>query len=471
MLKWIALFFLSFILAGCHMGDPSAKGQTACHPGVMWTFCSPKIPCYLPPCTCVPPEGKVLNGGDLINIALCNNPQTKQTWSLARAAAYEWRSTKSAYYPEVEFIEDIAFNEVNFPGLSTASNPNETGIVFGGYTAVAIHQFSLSYLLFDFGGRNATIEAARQGLLAANWTNNREIQTVVLQVLENYYNYLAALGNQDAKVKNLEDARANLAAAEKRFEVGLAQIVDVYQAKSEFVDAERELQVANGQVVITMGTLATSLGFAADTQVNVEGLPENLPIDSIIEDVEDLMCEARRLRPDLAASYAVLLQKREEVKQAVSASLPTITALGNSQNYNFMGNTGSDGQIYTGALELAVPVFNGWYYYNNIRQMREEASAADASLRENELNVYLEVWNSYTNLNTAKETIAYTNALLSYAEKAYRAALENYKQGTGSFLDVLNTQDSLAAARSKWIQSRTDWLNSLAQLGYATGRI
>jgi outer membrane protein TolC len=457
---------------GCsQLGDPARKGQTSCHSGVMWTFCSPHIPPYNVPCVTVPPEGVELSGGELINIALGNNPQTKQTWAMAKAAAYNWRATQSAYYPEIEFIETVAFNEVAFPDISTVNSPNETGITFGGFTAVAIHQFTLNFLLFDFGGRDATVEAARQGLLAANWTNNREIQTVVLQVLENYYNHLAALGDQDAKIKNLEDARANLAAAEKKFDVGLAQIVEVLQAKSEFVDAERALQVADGQVINTMGQLATSLGFAADAKLNLKRLPEDLKVESIQDDVEKLMCEARELRPDLAASYAVLLQKKAEVREAISAGLPTVNALGNTEIYNFMSSNGTNGAIYTGAIEVSVPIFNGWYHYNTIWQTREEASAADASLREKELDVYLQVWTSYTNVNTAKETVAFTNELLAYTEKAYQAALESYKQGTGSFLDVLNTQDSLAAARAKWIQSRTDWLNSLAQLAYATGRI
>lgn len=453
------------------MGDPSRLGQTACKPGIMWKFCSPQIPPYCPPCVCVPEEGEILSGAELVNIALCNNPNTKQSWATARAAAYNWRSTKSAYYPEINYLEQDVISEVSFPDLSSSNNPSQGGITFGGYTSVAIHQLTISYLLLDFGGREATVEAARQSLLAANWTNNRAIQTVVLNVLENYYNYLAALSDREAKIKNLEDAQANLDAASLRFDVGLAQIVDVLQAKSNFVDSQRLLQVAEGQVQTTMGQLATVLGFPAETKLDVVRLPLDLEIGKVQEDVEELMCEAREYRPDLMASYAELREKHQEVRQAVSASLPTITALGSGQVYNFMGNTGNDGGIYTGGIEVAVPVFRGWYFYNNIRQTREQEAVADASLRETELTVYLDVWTSYTNLNTAVETVAFTNQLLMYTEEAYQAALENYKQGTGSFLDVLNTQDSLANARYQWVQARTAWLTSLAQLAYATGRI
>lgn len=437
----------------------------------MWKLCSPEIPPYCPPYVCVPEEGEILSGGDLVNIALCNNPQTKKSWATARAAAYNWRSTKSAYYPEINFTEQVVISEVSFPDLSSSNNPAQGGITFGGYTSVAIHQVTLSYLLLDFGGRDATVEAARQSLLAANWTNNREIQTVVLSVLENYYNYLAALSDREAKIKNLEDAEANLDAASTKFEAGLAQIVDVLQAKSNFVDAQRLLQVSEGQVQTTMGQLATTLGFPAETKLGVTRLPTDLHVGKIQEGVEDLMCEAREARPDLMSSLAELRQKHQEVRQAVSESLPVVTALGSGQVYNFMGNTGNDGSIYTGGIEVSVPVFRGWYYYNNIRKKREEEGRADASLRETELSVYLDVWTSYTNLNTAVETVAFTNQLLIYTEEAYQAALANYKQGTGSFLDVLNTQDSLANARYQWVQARTSWLTSLAQLAYATGRI
>ena len=50
---------------------------------------------------------------------------------------------------------------------------------------------TLSYLVFDFGGRGGRIEGARQQLLAAGFTHNASIQDVVLQIQVAYFQYLA----------------------------------------------------------------------------------------------------------------------------------------------------------------------------------------------------------------------------------------------------------------------------------------
>lgn len=80
---------------------------------------------------------------------------------------------------------NAAVNNINL----TAIDP---GIVVGdeaesiGPSRILAHNLSISYLLLDFGGRQATIEAAKQALYYSNWTHNRQIQRVIISVLQAY---------------------------------------------------------------------------------------------------------------------------------------------------------------------------------------------------------------------------------------------------------------------------------------------
>src|SRR5206468_7805623 len=71
---------------------------------------------------------------------------------------------------------------------------------------------SVSWLLFDFGGREADVEDARRALYAADWTHNAAIQNVVLTVAQAYYQYLNAKAILTARQANLKEARENFTA-------------------------------------------------------------------------------------------------------------------------------------------------------------------------------------------------------------------------------------------------------------------
>jgi outer membrane protein TolC len=61
----------------------------------------------------------------------------------------------------------------------------------GGQTVVN-GSLSLNYLLFDFGGRDASLELAQQSLQAADWTHNSTLQSVLLTAVQSYYLLYAA---------------------------------------------------------------------------------------------------------------------------------------------------------------------------------------------------------------------------------------------------------------------------------------
>jgi outer membrane protein TolC len=62
-------------------------------------------------------------------------------------------------------------------------------------------------------------------------------------------------------------------------------------------------------------------------------------------------------------------------------------------------------------------------------------------------------------------------ALLEAANQSYAAALESYKYGVRSFLDVTAAQRTLAQARSTDVLARTQVLTTLADLAFGTGSL
>src|SRR6476646_3163811 len=197
--------------AGCTVvAEGTLKKSASPAPQEPWT---PPESGRMPPAEPAPPPqvpeeymrpGTTLTLGQLVDVALLNNPVTRESWHTARAAAAEVGSRRATYFPFVEadgVIERQKSAAVGgqFTFLQTTYGP-----------AVAA-----SWLLFDFGAREADVQEATRDLYAADWAHNAAIQNVVLNVAQEYYRYLNAKAQVVAREASLEEARRNLAAAEE----------------------------------------------------------------------------------------------------------------------------------------------------------------------------------------------------------------------------------------------------------------
>src|SRR3546814_13091837 len=79
---------------------------------------------------------------------------------------------------------------------------------------------------------------------------NQTLQDLALTVEANYYTVIGGRALVDANQQALDEAQANLDAAQTRHTAGLATIADVYQAASAAAAAPLTLQPTPGQLRI-----------------------------------------------------------------------------------------------------------------------------------------------------------------------------------------------------------------------------
>lgn len=486
LLSWLGFLLL---VVGCRYFAPTGIEETPEAHNVKWN-----PPLVLREFTCggcqslvVPEKDIPLTSSELLDIALQNNPSTKQAWHNARSAAFLFQASKSTFYPEVNLQETLAFTENHFGssssifGATGATGATGTvpagriaqniasGNTLQGYVQSINSDLTMSYLLLDFGGRVASIKAAHEALRAADWTHNRTLQDVMIAVLRAYYAYINDKATVEARQDNLRDAEKSLDAANRQFESGVNTIVDVLQAKANYYNAQLQLQDAIGQRQTALGQLATAMGLPANTIFETESLPEKLPTEEAVQDMNQLMAVAKERRPDLSAAYALYRRMSALVTVARSAGLPTLNANGIVEATNFFRRSAFNSRFYQGNLALNIPIFNGFYYVNQTRSAEEQANAAYEQFKVLESNILLEVLTSYYALETSVKTIEYSEEYLSFAQKAFDAALESYEYGTQTILQLLTAQVALANARAQYVQARTQFVTALADLAYATG--
>ena len=397
---------------------------------------------------------------DLVDVGLVNNPQTKAAWNSALASSAGVDIALALYFPNV-----------SLGGEGTKTRGSAIGGRFTfNYSSLDLNA-SLNYLLLDFGGRAAGVQAARQALYAANWTQNSVIQSVILLIEQNYYSYLSSEALVAADQTSLKEAEAGLDAADTRHRAGVATIADVLQARAAVAQARLNLISDQGAAQTFHGALASSIGLPAETPLELaDELPSSLPLDVISEGVEKYIADAQASRPDLAAARAKVLEAQANIRSVRSAGLPTITGIGSYDRIYYKGIP-NPANNYALSLSLSIPVTGGIANRYRVLQAEAEAKIAQAQMEQTAQGVILQVWRSYFSLKTAAERIQTALSLLATAEQSYKVSTESYRRGVQDILELLAAQNTLESARVQLVQARTDWLLSLAQFAHDTGAL
>ena len=402
--------------------------------------------------------GMALSLAQAVDVALANNPSTRTAWLQARAAEERLGSERSAFLPAVDFTVNAARQAAS---ATNRSAPTTYGSSLG-----------LTYLLFDFGGRAAVVEEARQTLITADFLHNATIQNVILNLEDAYFQLLAVKALVLSQEATLKELQTSLEAAEARHHAGVATIADVLQARTAYSQARLTADTLAGNLRVGAGTVATIMGLPPQSDFSFGSLPANVPATEMAEAIESLLARATAERPDLAASRAAGERARARITQVRSSGLPSI-GLTSSIGKTFVGTprSGNSFNPFSAGVALRFPLFSGFRNTYDIRAAELDAQIADEQTRGLARQIDLDVWTGYFGVRTAAQRVRTSRDLLASAQQSLDVASGRYKEGLGTILDVLTAESALANARAQEVQARADWLLSLAQLAHGMGSL
>jgi outer membrane protein TolC len=467
---------LAVLLAALCAGCVNVDEQTAATPREYWQPVKnavPEEPLSLP----APLPGadgaqvaakNELALAELVDIALANNPQTRQAWYGAKSAAARLGETNSTYYPQVTVGAEIERSKVRNVGFNGQS--------FGAGTTYSTFygpSIEITYLLWNFGKDYAATEAARQTLYAANYLYNQQIQDVILATQLAYFNYNAAQGFVDAAQATLNDANTSYKAANARLNAGLGTTQDERQAFAQVKNAEYQLDLAQAQVETSRAQLALSLGIPVSDQLRIardQTIPNLTDLD---KNVSDLMAAAMRQRPDLMAAYANLQAAQQSLAAARDDRWPTVSAFFNGTygEYSAGTTTGNPYNLYTGGLQVSWDIFSGFEKTYAIIDADEQVRATRESLRTQELKDITDVWNFYYAFKSAVNQVGSTSAEVEAQQKAYDAINKGYGADLNNYIDLTTALSNLATARQQKVQADANLGTAIANLAHATGSL
>lgn len=410
---------------------------------------------------CARPDDRPLSLSDVIDAALCANPQTREAWANARAQAAQVGVAQSAYLPSL--------NGSISADRNWTDDTQRTGVPGNSPYDQRDYGISLSWLLFDFGGRAAALESARQLLDAATATQDASLQSLFLDAVQGFFQVQAAQAALDAARLSEAASFASFNAAEARYKTGVATPADKLQAQTAWSQAQLNRIKAEGDLRTAQGVLANVIGRDANRPVVLASGEQAAPPERFEQGVDSLVEQARSRRPDLRAAEAQARAALANVDSARASGRPSI-ALGISHREQRVAGFGdSDGS--TIGVTLNIPLFSGFNTTYRVRAAQAQAQSRQAQSEALRLRVALDVWQAYQALTTATQTVRSSADLLSSAEQSERVASGRYRAGAGTILDVLSAQSALASARQQRVLALYNWNIARASLAQAMGTL
>jgi len=418
---------------------------------------------------------------DVVDLALRNNPATRESWATARAAADQYGAARSSLFPTVNGTINLTRTGSSAGNFGTFGNTGGTVIDTSGTrnglnTATRSQltpALSLSYLVFDLGGRAGTIEAAKQRAISTDLLHNVTVQNVVLQVESALFSFLATRALRDADLVAVQEAQADTAAAEARLRVGVGTLEEVLQTRTALAQARLNLATIDGNLLAARGALAAAMGFPAHSRFDIPTITTTDSVAAIAASVDTLINRAITQRPDLAEARAEAEVLAAEIRVARSAGYPALT-LSSTASYarQLQGTTNTtSGRNYSLVLGLQIPIFNGFAREYDVKTAREQYDAGLARVASTTQQISVQVFTSYAALQTATQRVIAAAELLTSASQSADVSLGRYREGVGTIVDVLLARSALASARADEIQSRWEWRTALAQLAHDTGSL
>ena len=428
---------------------------------------------------------KLYTLAELIDIAERNNPETRVAWERARQAAAAVGVSESAYYPFLVASAAAGYDRafIPFPTLAVDQRklPSLGAVsITGGGSLVTESQvyrgeLSAKWLLLDFGERSAVVASARERLMIANVGFNATHQKIVFQVTDRFYQ----LGTARQKVlvarSSLEAAQTVEQAVQARIDNGLATNPELLQAQQQSAQSAFDVEATTGLESDARVALVESIGLLPTVPLNVADLGQRSTSEQTNGSVDELIARALSQRPDLVAKLANVRAKQNEIRRVRAEYYPKVAidahvsmteldvSIGGSKYF------GDNKPTFGAFLTASVPIFDGFARRHKMEMAEAEWRGAENELAGARDSAVREVWKAYTDFKTALRKQDSAAKLVTASQNAFDAVLESYKNGLGTYPEIVSAQRNLASARSVSHDTQSAIFTSAAALALSTG--
>jgi len=419
-----------------------------------------------------PKGNNVLKLDDAVQMALDNNPTIVQFRERIGAQKAVLGQQMAAYYPT------ITMN--NFYRTGTEVNTTSSISLNGAFDTYS-SQTSVNMVLYNFGKREGTVQAARETLDATGFNYVATVNNVVLSVKQAYYGYLQAKAVVNVNEDTVKERQLVVNQTRGFFDVGTRARIDVVRAEANLYSAQADLITAQNAMQVAWVVLKNAIGV------------RDLPQRPLVEETDTPtiappfpLDQAREIayasRPELKSFEAQKRAQDQTIAAARRAHLPDIIFDSNYRRANVGNNTLNIGSKVINLdafplkpgwqvqLSLAIPIFDGFRTTNRVEESVRTYYVIKAQEEQQRQQVALDVEQSYLNLLGISERLKANKAAADAGKENLDLATGRYQVGVGSIIELTDAQNLYTSSETTYVRTIYDYKIAEAQLLRAIGR-
>lgn len=354
-----------------------------------------------------------------------------------------------------EALSNVGLAEADILQAQTLPNPTLSMLFPAGPKQL---EFAVKYPVEAMWLRPKRIEIAKLDADNVAKTLQQSSLDLVRDVRIAYTNLSLAKERVKLANKAVDLSRQVAKLVDARRRAGTALELESTTAKSDELQAKQELAQLEDGITLAKNRLAKFLGVGlSDFSISTSGLDTS---PSVPDDSNALLNDAFAARPDLRAAEIAIESAMKRAGLAESEAYKLTAVLDTN-------GSGSDFEAGPG-IDLPIPIFDR----NKAGKARAKAAIQKASRHYLAVRdqIILEVREAHTLARQAQRSAdTWKRDIIPPLESAIGQAEKAYKGGTATFLQVVETNRKLTAARLRYSEATADLHRAITELERAIG--
>ena len=315
-------------------------------------------------------------------------------------------------------------------------------------------------------------DAAAATLLATSYDRDALVSSLLGSVVKSYIGLNFTRRNIDATQRILATRQSNLAIAQERFRLGVenTDAGTVKSAEENLTATQADLPGLELEVITAINAIDALTGLIPSSRRSIQGiLPGALPRLSASAGTPIQVLERR---PDIQATMARLRAANANIAVSLADRFPTLTLSGSlkSSGEDLGQILDIDSLVASLVTDLTLTVFDGARGSRLVAIREAEAEEIAESYVSTVLAAIREVEDALTKEDLLTQQSALLSARLVTAREATTLFRSRYRDGTGTYLSLLDATRSEASAETAYLAAeQARWLNRvdlMLALGY-----
>lgn len=350
---------------------------------------------------------------------------------------------------------------------SVGINADQSRSSVSGQTDLNTHTYALSVQQPLYNRGNLVQQRLADAVIGQSDVDLRNTEnTLILRVSQGYFGVLAALDDLTYATAEKNAFARQLEQANRRFEVGLATITDVYDAQARF-DAAVSQEIAATNTLADARESLRQLTGQEYARLNLlsEKMPLTLPKPT---DPEAWVRMALDNNLQLLSAGFTVEQARQNIQLQKAGHYPTLNLQAVSADFDTDLISGTRNEV---SLQLAIPLYTGGAVSSRSRQAAYTYEASRQSLENLQRDTIRTVRNAYRGQETAISQIKALDQTRVSTRSALEANQAGYEVGTRTIVDVLDAERNVYLAARNYAAARYSYIANYLVLRQSAGQL